>query len=66
MLTKIKKWFKSKTINTALLIALLGVLELNFQYLQGMLGEWYGAAWIVFSMIMVVLRAMTTQSLNDK
>ena len=38
MLTKIKKWFKSKTINTALIIALLGVLELNFQYLQGLLG----------------------------
>jgi len=66
MLNKFKKWFKSKTINTALIIALLGVLELNFQYLQGMLGDYYGVTWIVFSMIMVVLRAMTTQSLNDK
>lgn len=66
MLTKIKKWFKSKTINTALIIALLGVLELNFQYLQAMLGEYYGATWIVFSMLMVVLRSVTTTSLDSK
>lgn len=66
MLTKIKKWFKSKTINTALIIALLGVLELNFQYLQGILGEYYGATWIVFSMLMVVLRSVTTTSLDSK
>ena len=66
MLNKIKQYFKSKTINTALIIAVLGVVELNFQYLQGMLGEYYGAAWIVFSMIMMVLRAVTTKPLQDK
>ena len=66
MLNKIKKYFKSKTINTALLIALLGVLELNFQYLQGVLGTYYGAAWIVFSMLMIVLRSFTTTSLDNK
>ena len=66
MLNKIKQYFKSKTINTALIIAVLGVVELNFQYLQGMLGEYYGAAWIVFSMIMVALRAVTTKPLQDK
>ena len=66
MLTKIKKWFKSKTINTALIIALLGVLDLNFQYLQGLLGEYYGVTWIVFSMLMVLLRAVTTTSLDNK
>ena len=66
MLNKIKQYFKSKTINTALIIAVLGVVELNFQYLQGMLGEYYGAAWIVFSMIMVALRTVTTKPLQDK
>ena len=66
MLKKIKQYFKSRTINTALIIALLGVLELNFQYLQGLLGEYYGAAWIVFSMLMVVLRSVTTTSLDNK
>jgi hypothetical protein len=66
MLKKIKQYFKSKTINTALIIALLGVLEINFQYLQGMLGEYYGATWIVFSMLMVVLRSVTTTSLDNK
>ena len=66
MLNKIKQYFKSKTINTALVIAVLGVVELNFQYLQGMLGEYYGAAWIVFSMIMVALRTVTTKPLQDK
>lgn len=66
MLAKIKKWLKSKTINTALIIALLGVLELNFQYLQEILGEYYGVTWIVFSMLMMVLRSMTTTSLDSK
>jgi hypothetical protein len=66
MLSKIKQYLKSKTINTALIIALLGVLELNFQYLQGMLGEYYGATWIVFSMLMLVLRSMTTTSIDNK
>ena len=66
MLNKIKQYFKSKTINTALIIALLGVVELNFQYLQSILGEHYGITWIVFSMIMVALRAVTTKSLQDK
>jgi hypothetical protein len=66
MLSKIKQYLKSKTINTALIIALLGVLELNFQYLQGMLGEYYGATWIVYSMLMLVLRSMTTTSIDNK
>jgi hypothetical protein len=66
MLSKIKQYLKSKTINTALIIAILGVLELNFQYLQGMLGEYYGATWIVFSMLMVVLRSVTTTSIDNK
>lgn len=66
MLKKVKQYFKSKTINTALIIALLGVLELNFQYLQGVLGEYYGATWIAFSMLMVVLRAVTTTSIDNK
>jgi hypothetical protein len=66
MLNKIKQYFKSKTINTALIIAMLGIVELNFQYLQSLLGAYYGAAWIVFSMIMVVLRAVTTSPLEDK
>jgi len=66
MLNKIKQYLKSKTINIALIIAVLGVVELNFQYLQGMLGEYYGAAWIVFSMIMMALRSVTTSSLEDK
>lgn len=66
MFKKIKQYFKSKTVNTALVIAILGVLELNFQYLQGILGEWYGATWIVFSMLMVVLRSVTTTSLDNK
>lgn len=66
MLSKIKQYLKSKTINTALIIAILGVLELNFQYLQGILGEYYGATWIVFSMLMVALRAVTTTSIDNK
>lgn len=66
MLNKIRQYLKSKTINTALIIALLGVLELNFQYFQGMLGEYYGATWIVFSMLMVVLRSVTTTSIDNK
>ena len=66
MLNKIKQYLKSKTVNTALIIALLGVLEMNFQYLQEMLGQYYGLSWIVFSMLMVTLRSVTTVPINQK
>ena len=60
------KIFKSRTINTAVVIAILGVLEANFNLLQPLLGEHFSLTWVVFSMIMVALRAVTTQPLSEK
>lgn len=66
MLKKIKQYFKSKTIWAATIISVLGVIESNFHFLQDYLKEYYGVSWVIFSVIMVVLRAVTTQSLDDK
>lgn len=66
MLNKIKQWWKSRTIKAATIISVLGVVELNFHLLQDMLGEYYGLSFIVLSIIMGLLRGVTTTSINEK
>lgn len=53
------KW-QSKSINTAAVIAILGVVEVNFHMLQDMLGQYYGLSFVVFAVIMAYLRMITT------
>ena len=64
--TMIKQLAKSKTMAVALVTLALGVIEVNFHLLQEMLGEYYGAAFIVMSIIMGGLRIMTTTAIKDK
>lgn len=66
MLNKIKQWWKSRTIKTATVIALLGIVESNFHFLQGVLGDKYGLVWIPFAVLMGYLRIITTKPIEEK
>ena len=64
---KIKKWLKSKSINFALLMGSLGVVESYTGEIKDKLGDSYGLVYaIVFSIGMIYLRSITTTSLKDK
>lgn len=56
-----KPKIRSRTINTAALVAALGVAEMNWHLLQGMLGEWYGASYILIGMVFAYLRTVTSE-----
>lgn len=67
MIKRIKRWFKSKSINFALLMGSLGVVESYTGEIKDKLGDSYGLAYaIVFSIGMIYLRSITTTSLKDK
>jgi len=66
MWKKIKQYLKSRTVNVALVIAMLGVLETNFLFLQPYLGDKYGLVFIPYAILMVYLRSITTNSISDK
>lgn len=63
---RIKQYLKSKTINFNLILALVGILELNFHYLKGALGDSYGLAFVVISLIGGYLRHITKDSIEEK
>jgi len=67
----IKIWFirviRSNTINTATVIAVLGVIQANSDFLSAVLTpKQFGWVMMGISIIMIVLRAKTTNSLKDK
>jgi len=58
---KIKAFYKSKTIIFSILVAIFGVLQMNLDILKGLMTDkMYGIAFIVISVIVAVLRAITT------
>jgi hypothetical protein len=61
----VKKPYKSKTINTALVITVLGIVELNMHMLRDNLGDWYGFSYIAIGCIMAWLRFKTTEGISD-
>jgi hypothetical protein len=63
---KLVKYVKSRTLQFAALVAVLGVLELNLGLLQEALGDWYGGVFILISAISAFLRVITTVPLEDK
>lgn len=56
-----KPRIKSKTNWVGVLIAVLGIVEVNALMLQDLLGQWYGLTYIGIGVAMVVLREMTTE-----
>jgi len=57
---------KSKTNWTALLIGVLGIIELNAPLIKPMLGDYYGASYIGISILMFILRQVTTNAVGEK
>lgn len=60
------KLHKSWTVLFSYLVAGIGVLELNMHMLQESLGSNYGYAFVVVSVISVLLRMKTTTPIKDK
>lgn len=60
------KWFKSRTLWFNTIVAVLGIIELNFSVLQSYLGDHYGLAFMIIAVINVILRTITTQPIKTK
>jgi uncharacterized phage-like protein YoqJ len=66
-MNKLKQFLKSKSINFALIMGALGVIESYTGEIKDKLGDTYGLAYaILFSIGMIYLRSVTTESLKDK
>lgn len=62
-----KRCIRSKTINYALVVALLGVLETNYRLIETYIPEQYrGLIYILISAGIVVLRFKTTEAMANK
>lgn len=62
----VKKFLKSKTMLLSLLIATLGILELNLHLFYDVLGEYYGVVFLVISLASAYIRLLTTKPFEDK
>lgn len=64
---KLKKAHKSKTIQVAAAIAVLGVVETQFHMIKDVVPEQYqGLILMGIGMVMAYLRVVTTKPLEDK
>ncbi len=62
-----KHIFKSKTMWFALALAIFGVVEMNVKYfLSYFTPEFFGAFSIFISIIVAILRVLTTTPLSEK
>ena len=62
-----RKAFKSKTIWFALALAVFGVIEMNVKYFSNYITpEFFGMFSILISVIVAVLRVLTTTPLSEK
>jgi hypothetical protein len=61
----VKNFKKSRTLQASTLIALLGVLQMNSDFIKTLMSpEAYGWVAIATAMVMVLLRLQTTEPLN--
>lgn len=63
---EISKRLKSKTYWLAIATAGLGIVEVNMHLMQEMLGQYYGAAFIVVALLAMAVREMTTGPVTGK
>ena len=62
-----RKILRSKTIWFAIALAIFGVIEMNIKFFSGYLTpETFGIFSIVISIIVAILRALTTTPLSEK
>lgn len=58
---------KSKTMQTAAIIAVLGVAETQFHLIRDLIpAEYQGLTYVVIAALMAYLRTITTKPLSDK
>lgn len=63
----LKGFFKSKTMNAALVLQILGVVQANSDFLSTVLSpSQFGYMMIGIGVLMQILRAMTTSSIGEK
>lgn len=62
----IGKRLRSKTYRLAIVTAGIGLIEVNMHLLQGLLGQWYGVAFIVVAILSMAIREATTGPVGDK
>jgi hypothetical protein len=66
-MNKLKQFLKSKSINFALIMGALGVIESYTGEIKDKLGDTYGLAYaIIFSIGMIYLRSITTTPIKEK
>lgn len=59
--------FKSKTINFAIILGVIGAVQITLPAIQASVSPaFYGYATIVLAMVVAVLRVLTTTPLKDK
>ncbi|QCQ64442.1 hypothetical protein Barba29S_gp127 [Rheinheimera phage vB_RspM_Barba29S] len=63
---KVKQYLKSRTVNVGLIITMMGVVEMNLSFLQPTFGDNFGLVSITYGILMVYLRSITTNSIQDK
>jgi hypothetical protein len=64
---RVRRWFRSRTINTAALIATLGAIEASQGVLQTLLGpKQFGYVIIGLALVMAYLRSVTKKPLEEK
>jgi hypothetical protein len=66
ILMDIKQKLKSDTHKWNLLMGVVGIVEINMGLLKGVLGEYYGAVFIVVAVIGYLLREKTTMPVEMK
>lgn len=60
-------WMKSKTLWFALALAIFGVLEMNVKVFQTYLSpDFFGILTILVSVVVAILRVITTLPLSEK
>lgn len=62
----ISKRLRSKTYWLAIVTAGMGLIEVNMHLLQGLLGQWYGAAFVVVAILSMAIREATTGPVGSK
>ncbi len=62
----IKQRLKSKTHRFNTFVGAVGILEVNFHYLQNLLGEYYGLSFIGIMVVGYALRELTTKPVSEK
>lgn len=66
-LRKVRAWFKSRTINTAALLAVLGAVEAHQGFLEHVLTPKMFGFWTIgIAVVMALLRSDTKTAISEK